>query len=376
MTLVVLGVVTGIYLLRQLPVTVRVAQPERNVSIGVFGLGTVEARVLSEVGFEVGAALIQLNADHGDRVRRGAILARLHSEEQAARTARAKAGVVSAQAALNVTRAVVQKARAVLHQRQQTNHRIQRLVAQRAVSDEVAEDAQLNEDVAAAELAIAASEIEVSSARLTDASADLEYESVMLDHHVLRAPYDALVVKRHRELGSVLHAGDPVFTLVDPTTVWALAYVDEAQAGRLHVGQQAEVRLRSSSSVPMNGHVARIGIESDRVNEERLVYIVCDECSANFHLGEQAEIVINTATLEHAVLVPEAVFAEFDGIRGVIWVVDDGRLRLQTVHVGARTLDGRLEIVDGLTQGVLPLTALSGGLREGRRVRIEAAASP
>src|SRR5688500_16834943 len=50
------------------PVTVRVAVVSANVPVRVFGLGTVEARVLSKVGFEVGAAVTELNADHGDMV--------------------------------------------------------------------------------------------------------------------------------------------------------------------------------------------------------------------------------------------------------------------------------------------------------------------
>lgn len=48
------------------PLPVEVARPVENVPVQVFGLGTVEARILSKIGFEVGAALVELNADHGD----------------------------------------------------------------------------------------------------------------------------------------------------------------------------------------------------------------------------------------------------------------------------------------------------------------------
>ena len=51
-------------------ISVPVAHVEENVAIRVFGLGTVEARVLSKVGFEVGATLVELTADHGDRVKK------------------------------------------------------------------------------------------------------------------------------------------------------------------------------------------------------------------------------------------------------------------------------------------------------------------
>lgn len=164
-------VVVALFLMSQQPVTVHVAYPQRDVPITVFGLGTVEARVVSEVGFEVGARLIELNADNGDHVSKDVVLARLHSAEQEARVAKASAGVVNAEAAVEMTRAVVGKARAVLAQRQQTNRRQQRLRAQNTVSEEVADDAQLQQDVASLELAVALSEVDVAKARLADARA-------------------------------------------------------------------------------------------------------------------------------------------------------------------------------------------------------------
>jgi len=42
-----------------------------------------------------------------------------------------------------------------------------------------------------------------------------------------------------------VRAGDTKFTLMDPGTIWTLAYIDEARAGSIAVGQTAEVRLRS-----------------------------------------------------------------------------------------------------------------------------------
>ena len=359
-------------LISQRAVTVQVAYPERNVPITVFGLGTVEARVLSDVGFEVGSTLIELNADHGDPVSKNSVLARLHDSEQMARVAKAQAGVVNGEAALTMAQTVVGKARTVLTQRQQTNRRLQRLLLQNTVSEEAAEDAQLQQDVAAAELAVALSEVEVAQARLADAQAQLDYDNVLLAQHVLRAPYDAIVVRRHRELGSVLNAGETLFTLVDTATVWALAYVDESRAGNIRVDQPAEIRLRSLPQTVFPGHVARVDIESDRVNEERRVYVKCSQCPDTFHLGEQAEVIIATTELAEAILIPEMAVAEFDGKSGKIWVVNDGKLHRLAVKFGSRTLDGRLEITTPLPDGALAVSKLHSGLREGRGAKVPA----
>ena len=361
----VLGV--AVYFLTVLrALTVEVAQLRTDVPIQVFGLGTVEAQVLSKVGFEVGAALVEVTADHGDRVAKGAVLARLHAAEQQARVVKAQAGVVNAEAALKKAHAVADKARAVLAKRKHTNRRQQALRVKGTVSDDVAEEAQMEQDVADAELAIALSEVDVAQATLEDAKAQFAYEQVLLDHHVLTAPYDALVVARNKEIGTVMTPGEPLFTLVDPNTVWALGYVDESRAGDIRVGQPAEVRLRSLPGAAFQGQVARIGIESDRVSEERRVYVTCGQCPEPFFLGEQAEITVTSGVLPEALLVPETAVEGFDGTQGRVWTFEDGRLRRRPVRFGHRTLDAQLEITEGLPPGVQVILALQSGFREGR----------
>lgn len=64
----------------------------------IYGLGTVEARIVSKVGFEVGAALTDLAVDSGDLIAKGQVLARLHSAEQQARVSQAEAAVEAASA--------------------------------------------------------------------------------------------------------------------------------------------------------------------------------------------------------------------------------------------------------------------------------------
>ena len=352
------------------PLPVEVAQLSKDVPVKVFGLGTVEARILSKIGFEVGGALAELNADQRDQVKKGDVLARLSSAEQEARVAKAQAGILNGEATVRMAEAVVGKARAILSQKRQANKRKQALLKRQTVSVELAEEAQMEADVAIAELTVAISDVEVVRAALEDARAQYKYEKVLLDQHTLTAPYDAIVVERLKELGSVLSPGAPLFTLVAPETVWALAYVDEVRAGDIRVGQPAEVRLRSLPREMLQGHVTRIDIESDRVSEERRVYIACDQCPENFHLGEQAEVFITTTVLDEALLVPETAVENFDGARGTVWTVEDGELRRREIGIGQRTLDSRLEVVVDLPDGARVVTVLRPGLREGRAAKI------
>lgn len=167
-----------------------------------------------------------------------------------------------------------------------------------------------------------------------------------------------------------MRAGDPIFTLMDPGTVWTLAYIDEERAGSIAVGQTAQVRLHSLPHEVFGGTVDRIGIESDRVNEERRVWIVCDRCPAEVYLGEQAEVRITVATLPEALLVPAVAVRGFDGHRGRVWIVQDGGLAETEVIFGHQTEDARVEIVSGLPEGAKVVAAPVKGLSEGRMARI------
>ncbi len=339
------------HFVRSRPLALRVAQPEENVPIRVFGLGTVEARVISKASFDVGATIVELAADHGDRVKKGDVLARLVSTEQEAKVARAKAASRSAEAAILKARTNVEKARAVLGQRREANRRKQALVGRSVVSEQTAEEAQRDEEVARADLAVAESDVEVAKAQFADASAQYDYERTILSRHVLAAPFDAIVVDRLRELGTVIKAGDPVFTLMENGAGWVLAYVDESRAGPIALGQRAEVRLRSRPKESFVAKVVRIGIESDRVSEERRVYVKCERCPESFHLGEQAEVLIDVTTLPSALMVPETAVQGFDGRKGAVWSIVNGRLERRRVDFDHRTDDARLEYAGGLPEG-------------------------
>jgi HlyD family secretion protein len=362
-------ITAGYLILLRRPIVVNVSQVAENVPVRVFGLGTVEARVLSKISFEVGAALVELNADHGDLVKQGQVLAKLHTTQQEAKVARTEAAVLSAEAAVKKADANITKARAILAQRLEVNRRKQQLVRRQVTSAQVGEEAQRDEDVAKADVLVAESDIEVANAQLADARSQLAYEKATLDLHTLVAPFDALVVDRQKEPGTVIKAGDPIFTLVATDSIWALAYIDESRAGAIREGQAVEVRLRSLPDQVFLARVVRIGIESDRVSEERRVYVKCEQCPVRFHLGEQAEVLITVATLANARLVPEAAVSAYDGAKGAVWTVEDGRLQRRIVTFGHRTEDSRLEIRGGLPDGADIVSVVSAALQEGRAAR-------
>lgn len=370
-----LGCFTGavVWTMRYQPLSLAVARAEEKIPVEVFGLGTVEAQVVARVGFKQSGALVELAADHGDVVAAGRLLARIDSQEQNARAAKAQSGVANAEAAVMVTEAVANRSSVVYAQRQQTNQRRQALLARGTISIEQAEEAQLAETTARADMTVAQAEVVAAKARLGDAKAQYAFEGAILAQHELRAPFAGVVIARTKELGAVAGAGEAIFTLVDPATYWVLAYLDEARTGAIALGQRATVRLRSRPGQTYAGRVVRMGLEADRVNEERRVYVACEDCPAGgYVLGEQAEVTIRTGDLPRAVLVPEAVIDGLSHGQGSVWVIRDGRLARRILTFGQRTLDGRHEAT-GIAVGETIVIERHARAYEGRTATARAA---
>ncbi len=357
------------------PVSVQVASSEPEVAVQVFGLGTVEARVESKIGFKVSGILVDLEADVGDCVTKGAVLARLDSREQQAQVARAKAAVEQGGANLQRAVASVEKAEVNSANTKNISQRRQKLVQTNIESVETAETAKAVADAAAADVGVAQGDVAVAQAAISDAKANMQLQGATLDFHTLTAPYDALVITRSKELGDAIAANDPVFSIVDSNSIWVLAYIDESKAGEIALGQPAEIVLRSQPNRRIAGHVARIEPESDRVNEERRVEVAFDPIPENINLGEQAELYITTVHLAHPLLVPEAAIIGLSKDHGTVWTVEDGRLQQESATLGHRLLDGRYEITGGVPEKAQVVTQLRSGLRAGRAATIAKAKS-
>lgn len=364
------GAGTFVWYSRFRPLAVPFAPVVENVPVRVFGLGTIEARVSARIGFEVAGVLTEVLVDHGDRVAAGTPIARLNTASQEARVARAEATLASAESQQLRVAAVLERARVIAAQRATTAQRRRELASRGTTPLEQAEQAETDAAAAAADLRVAEADAAVARAVLAEARALLLTERTALAKHTLVAPFDALVIARTREPGTALNPGEAVFTLIDPASVWGLAFVDEGRAGALALDQAAVVRMRSRPDAPMAARIVRIGLESDRVTEERRVYVACEQCPPSVFLGEQIEVEIETGRLPRARLLPATAVEGFDGVHGSVWVVRDGALARERVRFAARTLDGRLALTDGLPAEVPVAAQVGTGFAEGRSATV------
>jgi len=360
----------GVYwrVMREIPV--RTAATEQRVEVRVFGIGTVEAQIVSKIGFQIAGKVTVIAADQGDMVKAGVVLAKLDDEAQRAKVRKSEAAQRQATANLAKTQAQRERADIAYQQKKSVNARRQTLASRGTTSQEAAEDAQAAEDIALGDVKVIDADTRVAAVQQDDASSQRQIDAVVLTQHELRAPFDARVIIRQKELGGIVSAGEIVFTLIAPETIWVKAFVDEALAGGLSVGQTAFVRLRSQPGRIYETEIVRIDQENDRVTEERRVYVRCRACDQQHqlrYLGEQAEVEIVKTVIANGLFVPLKFVEGYDGRTGTVWILQDGRLAKHRVPIGERLLDGRVQIASELP-GPVVIDDRSD-LREGRAAR-------
>lgn len=86
---------------------------------------------------------------------------------------------------------------------------------------------------------------------------------IVVGYTTLTAPFDGVVSVRKAELGEVVVPGTPVLTLADLDHVWLRAYVNEADLGRVRLGQAVTVSSDSHPNKRYSGRIAFIAAKAE-----------------------------------------------------------------------------------------------------------------
>ena len=135
--------------------------------------------------------------------------------------------------------------------------------------------------------------LEVAQAKLLEAQHALELAVIRLNYADLNSPIDGFITVKSADVGEVLQAGSPVFTVVDLNDIWLTAYVDETELGRVRLDQPVDVKIDTYPNKIYKGHISFISEEAEftpkqiQTTEERakLVYrIKVDIANVNLEL--------------------------------------------------------------------------------------------
>ncbi len=334
---------------RQVPPSIRVVAAERRELVETLSVnGTIVAREEAAVGTDLnGLTVLALNADEGDVVKKGDVLAVLDRSMLDTQLAQIEASRAQAEANIAQMRAQIGDAEVGVRQAQEGLDRADALQKKGVASDAQRDNAVNALDSARAKLDSAEKALAASEAQLAVIDAQKQNVVVQIGKTELRAPADGLILARNATLGGVVMAGSaPLFRIAIGGEFELAATVAETALPKLATGMKASIAVPGLDQ-PVEGSIRRISPEvsqTSRLGSIRIALAPNSPARAgNFARGE-IELV------RRAGLAVPASAVMYAGAQAFLQSVENGTVKSRPVTLGVRSGDV-IEIASGLTEG-------------------------
>jgi RND family efflux transporter MFP subunit len=335
------------------------AEPIRSVKLFTVGesdlnvqgeyAAEVRARTESRLGFRVGGKILVRQAEVGQRVQAGQVLAEVDVQDYALAAQAAQALVVGARSQRDLAAADFK--------------RYEALLAQNFIS--------------AAELERRSTTLKAAQASLDQALAQAQAQSNQAGYAKLMATVSGVVTAVEAEPGQVVSAGQPVVRFAHDGPRDAVFAVPEHVVGRLKLGQKMTVTVGNTSQT-IQGQVREIGASADPATRTFTVKLGLDKAESlplGITLNVQAPQL--AGSLSDVIKVPTSALRQ-EANQTSVWVYDPQTATVLSQVVQVATADGNeVVIASGLKPGQQIVSAGVHVLSPGQKVTVyNAAATP
>lgn len=290
------------------------------------------------IGSETGGLRLQrVEAQVGDFVKKGQLLAQLSSDSLEAELAGSRAGLQEAEVA----------ARDAASQAE----RVKGLAGGDAVS------AQQVDQLAAAAAG--------AQARVASLKAQLRAAEVRLSHTRVLAPDDGVIAGREAVPGAVAQPGQELFRLIRQGRLEWRAEVPAPELAALKPG--LSVRLTPVGGAPIEGRVRVVAPKVDAATRNGLVYVdLLKPAGARAGMFARGEFELQSGSV---VALPQAAVLLRNGFAYVFKVDKEQRVRQHKIELGRRVGEA-VEVRKGLTAGDSVVAQGLGFLSDGDLVKV------
>lgn len=380
---VVAGVIVGTTLLRSNNRidSSKLAPVERgDIARSVVATGKIEPLAKVEIKSKASGIIKELFVEVGDRVRQGQVLGELDKEELRARVREARANLQAAEANGEAAQAAYEKNKIEAEGPdvpffERSFERAKKMLADGLIAQAALDEAEKNfylarnrQLAAQRNVLVTKAEVERAKAQVAQARAALERAEEDLRNSTIVSPMDGIVLSRDVEVGdavsSILILGSQatlVMTLGDVSEVYVKGKVDEADIGKVYLGQPARIVVESFKDKQFLGKVTKIspmGVEKDNVTTfEVRVSIQNPSGELKANMTANAEIILEEH--QNVLLIPETAII-YNRERNTFVEVPDP---------GAKAGMRKIEIQTGISNGIK--TEVVAGLKEGDQVVLQ-----
>lgn len=308
-------------------IPVQVMEAKRgDISLYLLQTTTIEAKRQVDILAKVSGQVIRLLAEEGIRVKEGDLLAKLDEAEL-------KIEFMKTKGTMETDKVMLERA--------------QNMLEKNLISEENYETARL--------------QYESSKAAHEAARIQLGYTNI-------RSPFDGVVTVRNIELGQHVNVNQSLFVVADFDPLRAKIYVPEKDVGRIYEGQEAKITVEAEPGLEFKGVVQMISPVVDPASGTSKVTIDIEDDKGKLKPGMFASVFITTETHKNALIIPKkALILESD--LDQVYIYQDGKAHKVNLRIGIASGDN-LEVISGLQEGDLVVTAGQDGLREGLPIRI------
>ncbi len=305
--------------------------------------GSVRARQRAKLSPQIGGQVAAIPFREGDRVRQGEVLLKIDDRSQRARLELARRELESFRAERN--RACLAAERAG-----REFERTLRLADEEIVSTDLLD--RFASAKQTADAACQAAEANVARAEAAVAVARTEVEKTEI-----RSPFDGLVAEVSIEVGEWTTPSPPalpvppVIDVLDPTSIYISAPMDEVDSARIRAGLQVRVTVDSYRGRSLSGKLLRVApyvLDLQEQNRTVEIDVALDdrEFAAMLLPGTSADVEVILRVQEGALRIPTS--ALMTGQR--VLVFGGSKLEEREVQIGLRNWDFT-QIVSGLEAG-------------------------
>jgi HlyD family secretion protein len=303
LALAALAVAVGGYLWTQRGATdapsFRTGKVERGpITATVSATGTLNPVTSVQVGTQVSGQIKELYVDFNSPVKKGQLIARIDPETFEYRVRQAQADTEAARSAQN-------RAQVSLVNTQRELNRTKELVARNFVSPAELDAKQAQFDLAQADVRNAQAVVAQREASLASARVDLGRTEI-------RAPVDGVVIKRSVDVGQTvaasLQAPELFIIAKDLRDMQVETSIDEADVGRIRIGQRASFTVDSFPGRNFNGEVRQVRKAAQNVQNvvTYTVLVTANNDAGQLMPGMTANVRIITDTRESVLKAPNA----------------------------------------------------------------------
>ncbi len=309
------------------PIPVEVAPVERrSIAASYTGTASLQAPNEAMIVAKTSGVLLRLQAEEGDSVRAGQVLARLDPER---------------------TRLEVARSEATLRKLESEFKRSTELFERRLIAADAHERIRFD--------------VDTQRAAYNLAKLELSYTDIV-------APFDGVIAERMVKQGNLINVNQTLFRIVDAARLEAVLNVPERELATLRRGLPVRLGVDALPGITFEGRIDRISPVVDSATGTFRATASFEDAEARLKPGMFGRIAVVYDQRHDSLTVPRLALLE-EGDDAAVFVVRDGAVVRTRIALGY--INGEFaEVKRGLEEGDRVVTAGKVAVRDGSKVEV------